>query len=87
MQYIHPHISKSIKYRVSRCKRFYLICLMSSSIDNCSIFKKKIENMKVPRQTSSDQKNTLRLRKKTFDFLLKKTRKNDTKCVSHNIDV
>lgn len=28
--------------------------------------------MKVPRQTSSDQKNTLRLRKKTFDFLLKK---------------
>lgn len=43
--------------------------------------------MKVPRQTSSDQKNTLRLRKKNFDFLLKKTRKNDTKCVSHNIDV
>lgn len=28
--------------------------------------------MKVPRQTSSDQKNKLRLRKKNFDFLLKK---------------
>lgn len=28
------------------------------------IMKKKIENMKVPRQTSSDQKNKLRLRKK-----------------------
>lgn len=38
--------------------------------------RKKIENMKVPRQTSSDQKNKLRLRKKNFDFLLKKTRKN-----------
>lgn len=28
--------------------------------------------MKVPRQTSSDQKNTLRLRKKTSTFCLKK---------------
>lgn len=43
-------------------------------------YEKKIENMKVPRQTSFDQK-------KNFDFLLKKTRKNDTKCVCHNIDV